>query len=112
MFSQPSRPVFARQFETRKFGRTFECLDEHSAESLCYRELGKVNVDCKFRSSDSLWGVLGEAKRPAGILYMDLIFHQPKNYRLSSATVLVTLQEGDLHLRNLKSPGPGPGIAW
>jgi hypothetical protein len=88
MSSYQSRPVFAR-----KFGRTFDRLDALSAESLCYRELGKVNVDCKFRSSDSIWGVLGETKRPAGILYMDFTFDQPKNYRLSSAKILVTLQD-------------------
>lgn len=75
----------------RKFGRTFEPFEALSSASVGYRELGKVKVDCRFRLSQSKWGVLGEAERNAGILYMDLSFDQPKDCRLSSATVFVTL---------------------
>lgn len=75
----------------RKFGRSFECFDTLSSASVGNRELGKVKIDCRFCLSKSKWGVLGNAERSAGILYMDLRFDQPKDCRLSSATVLLTL---------------------
>jgi hypothetical protein len=79
----------------RKFGRSFEPFDLLPIASLNYRELGKVKIDCQFRQSKSLWGVYGEDEQPAGIIYIDLKFDQPKGCRLSSATVLVTLEGVD-----------------
>ncbi|OBT82905.1 hypothetical protein VE02_08575 [Pseudogymnoascus sp. 03VT05] len=79
------------RISARKFGRSFECFDTLSSASVGNRELGKVKIDCRFRLSKSKWGVLGNAERSAGILYMDLCFDQPKDCRLSSATVLLTL---------------------
>ncbi|KAI9739960.1 MAG: hypothetical protein M1818_005016 [Claussenomyces sp. TS43310] len=90
--AHPSWPVVAR-----KFGRSFERFDLLPTASLSYRALGKVKVDCRFRQSKSLWGVLGDAENPAGIIYMDLCFDQPKDCKLSSATILVTLEEDDSH---------------
>jgi hypothetical protein len=75
----------------RKFGRSFECYDTLSSANVGAKEIGKVKVDCRFRLSKSKWGVLGNAERPVGIVYLDLNFDQPKDCRLSSATVLVTL---------------------
>ncbi|KFY40282.1 hypothetical protein V494_03582 [Pseudogymnoascus sp. VKM F-4513 (FW-928)] len=79
------------RISARKFGRSFESFDTLSSASVGNRDLGKVKVDCRFRLSKSKWGVLGDAERSAGILYMDLCFDQPKDCRLSSATVLLTL---------------------
>lgn len=79
---------------SRRYGRTFEGLDNLPIASLCYREIGKVTVDCRFQVSKSQWGLLGEQSYPAGIVYMDLSFDQPKDYRLHSATVFITLEEG------------------
>lgn len=79
------------RISARKFGRSFECFDTLSSANVGNRELGKVKIDCRFRLSKSKWGVLGNAERSAGILYMDLCFDQPKDCRLSSATVLLTL---------------------
>lgn len=84
--SHAPRPVMAR-----KWGRSFEPFDLLPIASLNYRELGKVKVDCQFRQSKSLWGVLGEEESPAGIIYLDLKFDQPKSCRLSSATVVSQL---------------------
>ncbi|RFU35426.1 hypothetical protein B7463_g892, partial [Scytalidium lignicola] len=81
---QQHQPVFAR-----KFGRSFQRLD--STASLCYHDLGKVKVDCRFRHSKSQWGVLDKEEFPAGILYMDLCFDQPQGYKLSKAIIRVTL---------------------
>ncbi|KAM7200300.1 hypothetical protein V8F33_004018, partial [Rhypophila sp. PSN 637] len=62
--------------------------------SLASRSIGKVNIDCRLRLSESKWGVL-EGTQPAGILYVDLTFDQPARCRLSSATVLISLEEYD-----------------
>ncbi len=57
--------------------------------------IGKVEVDCRFLFKKSRWGVIGEAKHPAGILFMDLDLRQPPDCKLESATVTVTLEEND-----------------
>jgi hypothetical protein len=58
-------------------------------------------VDCKFLFKKSQWGILGENKNLAGIIYLDLSFRQPKGCRLHSATVSVTLDDEDKELREL-----------
>ncbi|OBT53954.1 hypothetical protein VE04_04748 [Pseudogymnoascus sp. 24MN13] len=90
----------------RKFGRSFECFDSLSSASVGNRELGKVKIDCRFRLSKSKWGVLGNAERSAGILYMDLCFDQPKDCRLSSATVLLTLDHEVNDIDRYRRPDP------
>ncbi|QKX54155.1 uncharacterized protein TRUGW13939_01239 [Talaromyces rugulosus] len=108
-----SSPMYSRRYSGR-----YEELDHLSSASLCYREIGKVKVDCRFRLSKSQWGVLGEDKNPAGILYMDLGFDQPQDFRLKSATVLVTLQYGgrtvnrnnNLHITDYYGPKNLRGI--
>ncbi|KFX91394.1 hypothetical protein V490_05945 [Pseudogymnoascus sp. VKM F-3557] len=77
----------------RRFGRSFECYNTLSSANVGAKDIGKVKVDCRFRLSKSKWGVLGNAERPVGIVYLDLNFDQPKDCRLSSATVLVTLDD-------------------
>lgn len=62
--------------------------------SLASRSIGKVNIDCRLRLSESKWGLL-EGSQPAGILYVDLTFDQPAHCRLSSATVLISLEEDE-----------------
>ncbi|KAK0718778.1 hypothetical protein B0T21DRAFT_338573 [Apiosordaria backusii] len=57
--------------------------------------IGKVEVDCRFMFTKSRWGVLGESQNPAGILFLDLDFHQPPDCKLESATVSVRLTEED-----------------
>jgi hypothetical protein len=57
--------------------------------------IGKVEIDCRFMFTKSHWGVIGESKNPAGILYLDLDFSQPPDCKLESATITVTLTEDD-----------------
>ena len=57
--------------------------------------IGKVEVDCRFLFKKSHWGVIGDAKHPAGVLFMDLDLRQPPDCKLESATVTVTLEEND-----------------
>ncbi|OJJ80356.1 uncharacterized protein ASPGLDRAFT_51566 [Aspergillus glaucus CBS 516.65] len=85
--SQQTRPRFAR-----KYGRSYHHFGQLSSASLASRNLGKVRVDCRFRLSESQWGVLNQYT-PAGVLYVDLNFDQPQDCRLRSATVLVTLEK-------------------
>ncbi|BCR89970.1 uncharacterized protein ACHE_51168A [Aspergillus chevalieri] len=85
--SQQIRPRFAR-----KYGRSYHHFGQLSSASLGSRNLGKVRVDCRFRLSESQWGVLNQST-PAGVLYVDLNFDQPQDCRLKSATVLMTLDK-------------------
>lgn len=75
----------------------FEIFDEEAARGshLCVGSvsIGKVDIDCKYHWKRAQWGVLGNEKRPAGIVYMDLIFKQPHGYWLDHASVFVTLSE-------------------
>lgn len=84
----PPPPVVAR-----KFGSYYKQWSHNGYGSLGSRSIGKVLIDCKLRFSDSQWGVLGLRGVPAGILYVDLTFSQPDKYRLSSASIRITLEE-------------------
>ncbi|TLD32699.1 hypothetical protein PspLS_01660 [Pyricularia sp. CBS 133598] len=59
------------------------------------KRLGKVDVDCKYRYQKTQVGVMGQDKKPAGIIYMDITFHQPHGYWLQSAVVYITIGEDD-----------------
>ncbi|PQE30504.1 2-amino-3-carboxymuconate-6-semialdehyde decarboxylase protein [Rutstroemia sp. NJR-2017a WRK4] len=50
----------------------------------------------------SQWGVLGRHKNPAGIIYLDLTFDQPKDSQLHSATVIITLDDEDQELNDIR----------
>ncbi|KAH8891713.1 hypothetical protein GQ53DRAFT_593292, partial [Thozetella sp. PMI_491] len=79
----------------RKFGRfDFNRFDHCTSgqASVGGASFGKVDVDCKLLFKKSKWGVL-EGDRPAGIIYMDLDFHQPEGYQLVWVTVQVTLDD-------------------
>ncbi|GLB09649.1 hypothetical protein AtubIFM57258_005575 [Aspergillus tubingensis] len=94
-----SRPTYAR-----RYGRKYLELDNLQDSSVCHRKVGKARADCRLRTSQSKWGCLGEASRPAGIVYMDLSFDQPADCRLLSATVKITLQGAPQHQLDLDKP--------
>ena len=104
---QQPRPILKRGMRrSRKFGRydfeRFERFDHRSSHaSIGHATFDKVEVDCKFLFKKSQWGILGEQKNLAGIIYLDLSFRQPKDCRLHSATVSVTLDDEDKELREL-----------
>ncbi|MCJ1331607.1 hypothetical protein MMC10_008298 [Thelotrema lepadinum] len=90
-----------------------------SQVNIGYSTLDKVKVDCKLLLSKTKWGSLGagssmfSAEVPAGIMYMDLTFDQPKDCKLSSATVYVTLDDGATeleHFRNHHARSQSSGI--
>ncbi|KAM7190991.1 hypothetical protein V8F20_009529 [Naviculisporaceae sp. PSN 640] len=99
MYGYPSRQMPYNAFGippppprvARKVGKTIIWWPTDEG-SLASRSIGKVNIDCRLRLSESKWGVL-EGSQPAGILYVDLTFDQPAHCRLSSATVLISLEE-------------------
>lgn len=71
---------------------------------------GHIQVDCHFMFQQSKWGTLTKAKHPGGIVYIDLDFHQPRDCRLKSATVRLTLDDEDPALARFfpgerKTPG-------
>ena len=73
-----------------------------------YSTLDKVKVDCKLLLSKTKWGTLGagspmfSAEVPACIMYMDLTFDQPKDCRLSSATVQITVDDKATELEDFR----------
>ncbi|QSZ37792.1 hypothetical protein DSL72_008891 [Monilinia vaccinii-corymbosi] len=83
-----TNPIIAR-----RFGRTLERKEHLPEGCLKYQKVGKVGVSCQFKLSKSKWGVLGETENPGGVIYMSLGFDQPKDCRLSTATVSITLEE-------------------
>ncbi|RYP19516.1 hypothetical protein DL767_009634 [Monosporascus sp. MG133] len=91
-----SAAVVTRPELSRKFGKSdFERFDDISSlqASIGGGEIGKVKVDCRFQFKKSQWGVLEHKNIPAGIIYLDLAFHQPADCRLKSARVTVTLDD-------------------
>ncbi|KAE9367073.1 hypothetical protein N431DRAFT_351187 [Stipitochalara longipes BDJ] len=100
-----AQPILERGIRgKRKFGRyDFERFDHRSSShaSVGHATFDKVEVNCKFLFKKSQWGILGEHKNLAGIIYLDLSFRQPKGCQLHSATVSVTLDDEDKELREL-----------
>jgi hypothetical protein len=87
-----------RLSRNRKYGRyDFERFDHLSSAhaSIGHNTFDKVTVNCRFLFKKSRWGVLGLHKHPAGIIYLDLSFDQPKDSQLDSATVIITLEDED-----------------
>ncbi|KAL2157298.1 hypothetical protein VTH06DRAFT_6236 [Thermothelomyces fergusii] len=102
--SQQRRPVL----KLRRYGRNdFETFDEEAARgsilSVGSAAIGEVGIDCKYHWRKAQWGVLGNEKRPAGIIYMDITFRQPHGYWLERAHVYVTLSQ-DASTYALSSP--------
>lgn len=58
-----------------------------------------VEVDCRFLFEECQWGVLHSGssgnQHKAGIVHMELIFHQPVGCKLSRARICLTLDEQD-----------------
>ncbi|KAI8626244.1 hypothetical protein F5Y19DRAFT_466616 [Xylariaceae sp. FL1651] len=86
---------YNRKYGRYDFKRFDHLVSQHA--SLGAASLGKIHVDCKFLFKKSQWGTL-EDHDAAGIIYLDLAFSQPKDCRLKSATVQVTLDDDDEHL--------------
>lgn len=102
--NSPGQPVLQHGTlrMNRKYGRyDFERFDHLSSShaNVGHATFDKVNVNCRFLFKKSRWGVLGECKNPAGIIYLDLTFDQPKGCELHSATVSVTLDDEDKELQ-------------
>ncbi|KUI54941.1 hypothetical protein VP1G_02407 [Cytospora mali] len=99
----PEHPEMHRRRlnRNRRYGSNdYERFDHlaQSHASLGSAKFGKVRVDCRFLFTKSKWGVMGKQETPAGIVYLDLTFHEPKGCRLHSATVTVTLDESHKEL--------------
>lgn len=84
-------PQLFRRYAHTGYDRFDNSLSGHA--SIGAAEIGKVKIDCKFLFEKSHWGVLSQAKNPAGIIYLDLNFRQPPSHRLKSAIITVRLDE-------------------
>ncbi|KAK3394009.1 hypothetical protein B0H63DRAFT_459713 [Podospora didyma] len=80
---------------TKRYGRCdYERFEHITSPLVAGRgEIGKIKIDCRFSFTKSQWGVLGRAGNPAGIIFLDLNFHQPPGSKLRSATISVTLED-------------------
>lgn len=76
------------QYEFSEFPRTFDDIAFVGGKLI-----GNIQVDCRLMFNESKWGVLtsGGEIHPAGIIRMDISFGQVKDYKLTWATVQVTL---------------------
>ncbi|KAJ5151212.1 uncharacterized protein N7482_010464 [Penicillium canariense] len=82
-------------------------LGQHR-QSLAYREIRTVKIDCSFLP-DSQWGILGQ--EPAWLLYLDVKISQPKDCSLTSANVDVIFQSHNPDCQSNTSSMPlGPII--
>jgi hypothetical protein len=107
MEPQSAQPILqhGRLSRNRKYGRyDFERFDHISSShaNVGHGTFDKVNVNCRFLFKKSQWGVLGGHKNPAGIIYLDLTFDQPKDSQLHSATVIITLDDEDRELDDIR----------
>lgn len=102
----PELWVMRRRYGPVGFDRFDNVLSEHA--SIGDASIGKVKVDCKFLFEKSLWGVMTRAQNPAGIVYLDLNFQQPRDHRLKAATVTVRLDEDDDDLPKQRSTHQRP----
>ncbi|KAL8365464.1 hypothetical protein RB595_004329 [Gaeumannomyces hyphopodioides] len=66
------------------------CAGSYSAGGA---NLGDVKIDCKFLFRKSKWGTISHRKIAAGVIYMDLVFQQKPDCKITSATVTVTLRD-------------------
>ena len=77
----------------RRVDGTHESLTQRQRQSLAYREVQKVKVDCSFLP-DSEWGVIGARKAsPAWLLYLDFKINQPRDCCLTNAKVEVQFRQ-------------------
>jgi hypothetical protein len=74
-----------------KSTKYIEFCERQSSASLGHHKIGTVRVDCCFLLSKTQWGKLED--KQAGLMYLDLTFHQPKECRLANATVTLTFRE-------------------
>lgn len=96
MISQPDGPLLLSSMQ-KKNGHfePFNRIDNRSSghASIGSRFIGKINIDCELLFKESKWGVIGDNKFPAGIIYLNLNFGPPQGCRVKSATITITLDE-------------------
>ncbi|KAB8207307.1 Phosphorylase superfamily protein [Aspergillus parasiticus SU-1] len=90
MWSRYSKRLFQRPGNRDQNHR--DLLETHS-QSLGYRQLGSIKIDCSFMP-DSQWGILQKvAGAPAWLLYLQLQFSQPSDCKLANANVQLTFEK-------------------
>ncbi|KAI1130990.1 hypothetical protein F5Y10DRAFT_93783 [Nemania abortiva] len=99
MSQDPTQPeVYAVQNRKNRppdFQRFDHLVATHA--SVGHARLGKVDVECRLLLKKSKWGTLDDRK--GGIIYLDFAFNEPRDERLSSAVVQVTLDDENDYLK-------------
>ncbi|QMW45969.1 hypothetical protein G4B11_009424 [Aspergillus flavus] len=92
MWSRYSKRLFQRPVNREQSQNHRDLLETHS-QSLGYRQLGTIKIDCSFMP-DSQWGILQKvAGAPAWLLYLQLQFSQPSDCKLANANVELTFEK-------------------
>ncbi|KAI3320968.1 hypothetical protein HD806DRAFT_504125 [Xylariaceae sp. AK1471] len=94
MASLAERPRISRKLSHGGFER----LDHINANvvTVGWSKIGSVGIDVKLLLSKCKWGTLGEERDLAGVIYMDILIHQPPNAaELKNAKVLISLEESE-----------------
>ncbi|GJP93504.1 hypothetical protein CBS147320_4518 [Aspergillus niger] len=86
--------------QAKPFRYVDECQTRSSA-SLGDLKLGRIRVDCCFRISKTQWGKL--RGQDAGLMYLDLTFHQPTDCKLSQATITMNFHEAEHRRRRINT---------
>ncbi|KAL4741644.1 nucleoside phosphorylase domain-containing protein [Aspergillus similis] len=108
MWSRYSRLVSQRS--SLSSGQMYRDLLETHNQSLGFRQLEGVKIDCSFLP-DSKWGFLGNQAPgdPAWLLYLQLQFSQPDDCKLAKATVELTFEKTNApNVKQIYGPKPGP----
>jgi hypothetical protein len=84
-----NKPPTKTSLAPAKSSKYIQFHESQSSASLADHKIGSVRVNCCFLLSKTTWGELDGKK--AGLMYLDLTFHQPEECMLASATVTLTL---------------------
>ncbi|KAL3434554.1 nucleoside phosphorylase domain-containing protein [Aspergillus tetrazonus] len=87
---------YASQWSSPGPDQTYRDLLETNIQSLGYRQLGRMKIDCSFLP-DSKWGFLCNTAPgdPAWLLYLQLQVSRPDDCKLTSTTVRITFEKTD-----------------
>ncbi|KAL4755678.1 nucleoside phosphorylase domain-containing protein [Aspergillus foveolatus] len=101
---------YASQRSSLSPEKTCRDLLETHIQSLGYRQLGRMKIDCSFLP-DSKWGFLGETTPgdPAWLLYLQLQVSRPDDCKLTSTTVRISFDKTDApSIKPVCRSKPGP----
>jgi hypothetical protein len=103
---QATRPVVSVRTGEKQWERLDTDLTSEFLAAIwdCGRNEG--DVDCALLTAKCEWGVLGETRRPAAVLYLDVAFDAPYDSSLQGCSIEMTLLD-QLDREGMKAAGTG-----